>query len=287
MKQQGNFLLLEQSEFRDWLNKQTVTRKIKTLQVHHTWKPNYSTRKNQDPFVCLEGMRRSHLASGWAATGQHFSILENGLIGVSLDRKLNNAPAGIKGANGNAICVEIIGDFDQGGDKIADDQKRSVTHVYACLADKFNIPINTSYIVYHAWYTANGTRLKDYTPGLSSKACPGTAFWGLGNTVASAKKGFLVDVQTEYNRLKGNIKEENEPMTLEERQMVKEIQEEVAKLKKRLNMESIPSYAKDSVVKLTKMKDKNGEAVVDTPEGRSQDFYAVVTVLDRAGLFEK
>ncbi|WP_071784184.1 peptidoglycan recognition protein family protein [Paenibacillus antibioticophila] len=79
--------------------------------MHHTWKPNYTTRKNQDPFECLEGMRRSHLASGWAATGQHFSVLENGLIGVSLDRKLNNATAGIKGANGNAICVEIIANF--------------------------------------------------------------------------------------------------------------------------------------------------------------------------------
>ncbi|MBA9088576.1 hypothetical protein FHR92_005093 [Fontibacillus solani] len=134
MKQQGNFLLLEKSEFRDWLNKQTVTRKIKTLQVHHTWKLNYTTRKNQDPFDCLEGMRRSHLASGWSATGQHFSILENGLIGVSLDRKLNNAPAGIKGTNGNAICVEIIGNFDKGGDTMTEAQKLSVIHLYACLA---------------------------------------------------------------------------------------------------------------------------------------------------------
>ncbi|MNP52108.1 hypothetical protein D3C76_1464770 [compost metagenome] len=129
--------------------------------------------------------------------------------------------------------------------------------------------------------------MSDYTPSESSKTCPGTAFWGMGNTVASAKKGFLVDVKTEYDRLKGNIKEEDEPMTLEEKQAFKELQEEVTKLKKRLNMEVIPSYAKSSVEKLTKMKDKNGKPVVDTPEDRSQDFYAVVTVLDRAGLFDK
>ena len=72
MKQQGNFILLECSEFNSWLDKQKVTRKITTLQGHHTWSPNYTTRKNQDPFKCLEGMRNSHLKQGWAATGQHF-----------------------------------------------------------------------------------------------------------------------------------------------------------------------------------------------------------------------
>ena len=47
----------------------------------------------------------------------------------------------------------------------------------------------------------------------------------------------------------------------------------------------IPSYAKDAVDALTQLKDPNGNLVVNTPEGRSADFYSLVTVLYRAGLF--
>lgn len=160
--QKGNFLLLEKSEFREWLKKQTVIRPIEYLQVHHTYLPNYSTRRNQDPFKCLEGMRNSHLASGWAATGQNISVLEDGRIAISLDRHLNRIPAGIKGANNGAICVEIIGNFDSGGDKMTNAQKEAVIHLYACLAEKLNIPIDTNHIVYHHWYDLETGRRLDY-----------------------------------------------------------------------------------------------------------------------------
>lgn len=132
-----------------------------------------------------------------------------------------------------------------------DGQQLLAIHLYACLADKFNIPINTDYIVYHAWYTADGTGLKDYTMGSSKKTCPGTNFWNMGNTVESAKKRFLVDVQFEYNRLKGTVKEEDEPMTNEEKQAFKGLQEEVSKLKKRLNMEAISSKDNTEIEKFT------------------------------------
>ncbi|WP_433945252.1 hypothetical protein [Paenibacillus sp. SN-8-1] len=95
MKQQGHFLLLERSEFRDWLKKQAVTRKINQLHVHHTASPNYSTRRiingvaQQDHFVCLEGMRNFHVnPEGWSATGQNITIFEDGKIAISLDRDL-------------------------------------------------------------------------------------------------------------------------------------------------------------------------------------------------------
>lgn len=202
MISKGNFLLLETHEFRDWLQKQKITRTITKLQVHHTWKPNYTTRKNQDHFVCLEGMRRSHLANGWSGTGQNITIFEDGKIAISLDRDLNKTPAGIAGANTGALCVEIIGNFDRSGDNITSVQKQVVAHVYACLADRLNIPINTAYIVYHAWYTAQGVRLADYTAGRSSKTCPGTNFWGDGNTVAAANRGFIPAVKAEYERLR-------------------------------------------------------------------------------------
>ncbi|MBA9088575.1 hypothetical protein FHR92_005092 [Fontibacillus solani] len=72
--------------------------------------------------------------------------------------------------------------------------------------------------------------MSDYTSGKSSKTCPGTNFWGMGNTVASAKKGFLVDVKAEYGRLKGNIKEEDEPMTAEEKAAIDKLVDRVNEL---------------------------------------------------------
>lgn len=326
MIQNGNFLLMEISEFRDWLKQQTITRKIDRLQVHHTALPNYTTRKLtnlialQDHFVCLNGMRNSHINNnGWSATGQNLTIFEDGKVALSLDRDLNKTPAGIKGSNTGALCIEIIGFFDKGGDRMTEAQKEAVTHVYACLCEKLRLPINTDTIVYHAWYTATGLRLNDYTPGKSSKSCPGTAFFGDGNTVAAAKKGFLPAILKEYNRLVKNIKEEDEPMTPSEKQEFEKLQQTVKDLKNELSgltnskevlkkgiqeqgasiknvrerVESlerkhvmdIPSYAKEAVEALTKLKDQCGNPVVNTPEGRSADFYSLLTVLYRAGLF--
>ncbi|MBT2759829.1 peptidoglycan recognition family protein [Paenibacillus sp. ISL-20] len=162
MIRNGNFLLMEKSEFRDWLKQQAVTRPIKTLQVHHTWIPNYTTRKNQDPFKCLEGMRNSHLKQGWVDIGQNFTVLETGQIAYSLGRGLNAIPAGIKGANTNSLCIEIVGNFDIGGDKMTEEQKDSVVHLYACLAEKLNITVDTNHIVYHHWFDLNTGKRIDY-----------------------------------------------------------------------------------------------------------------------------
>jgi len=204
----GNFLLLEWDEFRNWLSKQTITRNINKLQVHHTASPNYTTRKmvkgvaQQDHFKCLEGMRDFHInTNGWSATGQNITVFEDGKIAISLDRDLNKVPAGMAGANTGMLCVEIIGNFDNGGDKITVAQKQAVIHLYACLVERFKIPIDTDHIVYHAWYTSKGVRLNDYTQGKSSKSCPGTNFWGDGNTVASATKGFLPMIKAELEGL--------------------------------------------------------------------------------------
>lgn len=214
MRQQGNFLLLEKSEFKEWLAKQNVNRNIQKLQVHHTAVPNYTTRKilnsvsQQDHFRCLEGMRTYHMQNnGWSATGQNLTIFEDGKIALSLDRDLNRTPAGIAGANTGMICIENIGCFDKGEDMMTQAQRDSIVHVYACLAEKFNIPINTDHIFYHAWFTSKGERLTDYSPAKSSKTCPGTAFWGDGNTIAAANKGFIPAIKTEIEKMKNSITE--------------------------------------------------------------------------------
>ncbi|MFB5759123.1 peptidoglycan recognition protein family protein [Paenibacillus medicaginis] len=317
MKQQGNFLLLECSEFREWLKKQSVTRNIRVLQVHHTASPNYSTRKNQDHFKCLEGMRNYHIdTNGWAATGQNITTFEDGKIAISLDRDLNKTPAGIRNFNTGCICIENIGNFDNSGDTITEDQRKTIVHLYACLAEKFNIPIDTNHIVYHGWFSYTGTRLSDYTPGKSSKTCPGTNFWGDGNTIAAAKKGFIPDILAEYNRLKGktNINEDGQQMTEVEKQefnalkkqvedlvnskdslketnqqqdeYLKNVDERTKALENKHSLSEIPIYAKEAIEALSKLTDKNGNKVIDTPTGRSADFYSIITVLYRSGLFK-
>ncbi len=287
----GNFLLLETHEFRSWLQKQKITRTITKLQVHHTASPNYTTRKmkygvaQQDVFTCLEGMRNHHVNTNkWRATGQNITIMEDGRIAISLDRDLNQTPAGITGNNTGAVCIEILGNFDRGGDTMTSAQKQAVIHLYACLADKLNIPINTAHIVYHAWYTAQGVRLADYTPGRSSKTCPGTNFWGQGNTVAAANKGFIPAIKQELERLKRN-ETVDQPMTANEKKAFEELKEQVASLNRKSIMQDIPDYALPAIDALSKMKDKNGNPVLNTINGRSKDFYDIITVLFRAGLF--
>lgn len=313
----GNFLLMEKSEFRDWLKQQAITRPIQYLQVHHTYRPNYSTRKNQDPFTCLEGMRNNHVNNNrWNDIGQNFTILENGQIAYSLGRGLNVTPAGIGGANTGALCIEIIGNFDVGGDKMTDRQRESVIHLYACLVEKLKLSINTNTIVYHAWYSASGKRLSDWTPGISSKSCPGTAFFG-GNTISAANKNFIPLIKAEYERLTNPVvKDEDQPMTKEEKLKfeeleatvksltkqleslehskdvlkngsqeqsgyIKKVDERVEKLESASSLSSPPSYALESVNYFLNVKDKEGKPVLNTPNGRSKDLYDILTVLYR------
>lgn len=293
MKQQGHFLLMERSEFRGWLQQQTITRSISKLQVHHTASPNYATRKKkngvaeQDAFACLEGIRNYHINTNkWRATGQNITIMEDGRIAISMDRDLNQTPAGIANQNSGWICIEILGNFDAKHDVMAAEQRRSVVHVYACLCHKLSIPVNTSHIAYHAWFTSTGLRLPDYILGKSSKTCPGTSFWGHGNTVAAANKGFIPAIREELRRLQTENTEE-QPMTADEKKTLDELRKQVENLTQKSAMQHIPAYAQSAINALSKMKDKSGKPVLNTAHGRSQDFYDIVTVLFRAGVFEE
>lgn len=226
MISKGNFLLMEPSEFKGWLDKQKITRNIKKLQVHHTASPNYSTRQmvngvaRQDVWKCLEGMRTFHLSQGWSGTGQNITVLEDGRIAISMDRDLNKTPAGIKGANTGALCVEIIGNFDTNGDVMTEAQRQAVLHLYACLVLKLGLPVDTTHIVYHAWYTSSGEWLGDYVRGESSKTCPGTNFFGAGNSKAAAEKSFITAIKEEVERIKNGG---DEPMTAEEKKQMEEL----------------------------------------------------------------
>ena len=188
MQQQGKFLLLTPAEFAKWLEGLKVNRTIKLIQNHHTWLPNYSTfGKSKNHFKTLIGMENSHKERGFTQIAQNLTTFPDGSIAVC--RPFDDIPAGIKGANGNGICIEHIGNFDTGKDAMTKAHRESIIKVNAWLCKKFRLPINSTSVVYHHWYDlTTGKRVKDGSP--NTKTCPGTDFFG-GNTVLACEQNFI------------------------------------------------------------------------------------------------
>jgi hypothetical protein len=186
MKQQGKFIILTLDEFKKWLQNQRVPRRIKLIQNHHTWLPNYKTFTGRNHFQLLTSMEKSHRERGFAEIAQNFTTFPDGMIGVC--RSMDTIPAGIKGANSNGICIEHVGNFDVGGDLMTEVHRKTIIGINAALCDFFDLIPNKETIVYHHWYDLNTGQRTDGTG--STKTCPGTNFFG-GNTVAAADKNFI------------------------------------------------------------------------------------------------
>lgn len=197
IKTDAQFILMNRAGFRAWLNGQDITRTIKLIQNHHTYKPDYSNFNGDDHFDDLKAMDRYHeKKKGWSDIGQNLTVFPDGMIGVC--RPLNIAPAGIKGANRYGICIENYGNFDIGGDEMKDRQRKSILWLNALLCKKFNLTPNTNTIVYHHWWNWSGKR----TNGADGKgkSCPGTNFFG-GNKVEDAQINFIPKIINELRRL--------------------------------------------------------------------------------------
>ena len=206
MKTQNGFTLLENKEdVKKWLNSQKVTRKITRLQVHNTFLPDYKTWKNTDKKVFSEphfgraqslddyGKKTWGYSDGHGHyTAQNFTVFPDGKIIVS--RNLNSKPIGIRGWNDSALCIEIYGNFDKGHDVMTSVQKKAVIYLYGELCKRFKIPVDTTHIRPHCWFTAGGTYLGKYDSSRSAKTCPGTNFWGVGCSPSGFNK-FLADIK--------------------------------------------------------------------------------------------
>ena len=213
MKIQNGFTLFEKtSEIGPWLKKQKVTRIITRLQVHHMDLPNYSTWEKADKKIFDEphfGRTQSLNDYGRRTWGreasdghghyiaQHFNVFPDGMI--TTGRHLNSKPIGIRGWNDGAICIEIYGDFDKGKDVMTKAQKEAVIALYGELCKRFNIPVNTTHIRPHCWFTAGGTYLGKYDSSRSAKTCPGTNFMGYGCSPSGFAK-FIKEVKAYVNR---------------------------------------------------------------------------------------
>jgi hypothetical protein len=193
MQQQGKFLLFSLAEFSNWLTGLTVTRKIKIIQNHHTWLPNYKTfnSKPNNHFPLLLSMERSHQERGFNEIAQNLTTFPDGTIAVC--RSFEKMPAGIKGANTFGICIEHVGNFDAGKDVMSKAHRDTIIKINALLCKKFKLPIDTNSVVYHHWYDlTTGKRVKDGSP--NTKTCPGTNFFG-GNTIEACAKNFIPEVK--------------------------------------------------------------------------------------------
>jgi hypothetical protein len=194
MIQQGKFLLLTRAEFAQWLDGLKLQRKIRLIQNHHTWLPDYTTfkkRKTDKYFALLNSMEASHKSRGFSEIAQNLTTFPDGMIAVC--RSFETVPAGIKGANLNGICIEHIGNFDEGKDQMSEEHRETIVHVNALLCAKFNLKVNSNNVVYHHWYDlVTGKRVKQGKG--STKTCPGTNFFN-GNTVEDCEANFLPQVE--------------------------------------------------------------------------------------------
>jgi hypothetical protein len=194
LKQQGKFILLTLSEFKQWISQKSVLRKIKLIQNHHTFKPDYSNFTGSNHFSLLTGMESYHIHSaGMAEIAQNFTTFNDGMIAVC--RTLDKAPAGIKGANQYGICIEHLGNFD-GKDQITDDHQRAIIGINALLCKKFKLIPSVNSIVYHHWYDLDTGERKDGQG--NAKSCPGTHFFD-GNSVQTAEDNFIPLIKKEMS----------------------------------------------------------------------------------------
>lgn len=179
---------LNTEEFRNYISMLNVKRVVKRIQLHHTYSPSYKDFNGKNHFELQKGMKDYHInTNGWSDIGQHFTIFPDGKIMTG--RNIEATPAGIRGANTGAICIECLGNFDDGKDVMTAAQKNAIVAAVKILADKFKLNAAED-IVYHAWYSADGRALGDYVKGHSVKSCPGNSFFG-GNSLTAYEKNLL------------------------------------------------------------------------------------------------
>src|SRR5262249_12642125 len=150
---QGKFILFDLAEFGAFLGSIAVSRVIQLVQNHHTFIPSYAHFNGSNHFERLRAMEAAHLERGFAEIAQNLTTFPDGTVAVC--RSLDKIPAGIKGANTGGICIENLGNFDQGRDVMTAEQRATIVRVNALLCRRFNLQPNSDSIVYHHWFDLN------------------------------------------------------------------------------------------------------------------------------------
>jgi hypothetical protein len=190
VSQDPDFLIFDTAELRQWLRDQQPARAIDRLLIHHTWQPDYADFDGTNHLRLQAGMRKYHKETrGWVDIGQHFSVFPDGKVVTG--RTLELDPACTKGANVGSICIENVGNFDEGGDVMTPIHREAILEAAAWVCERWWIPVDSEHVIYHHWFDLNTGRRTEGT-GVT-KTCPGSAFFG-GNTVEAAEANFLPQV---------------------------------------------------------------------------------------------
>lgn len=200
MKTESGFTLMNAGEFIDWLDKEEVTRIVTLIQNHHTYIPSYAHFNGSNHFARLKAMRDYHVGhNGWSDIAQNFTTFPDGTIATG--RPLQAVPVGIKGHNARGICIEHLGNFDEGQDKMTAAHRETIILINAALCRKFKLTPSIETIVYHHWFDLN-TSQRTGGSGVT-KTCPGTAFFG-GNKEAHARVNFIPLVSQRLTQFTGS-----------------------------------------------------------------------------------
>lgn len=153
------FKRLTLEQFADLVERFHFTRKITTVHMHHTWRPNHSQFEGHETIVGMWHYHTRH--NKWSDIAQHVTIDPQGFIW--LGRNWNAPPASARGQNGNLeagpFMFEMIGDFDRGCDPFAGKQRETVIKVIALIQQRFRLP--PTKLLFHNM--------------VSSKTCPGSS----------------------------------------------------------------------------------------------------------------
>lgn len=187
MEAKFGFIKMTIEEFENYVSNLRVGRTVLFLQHHHTYKPSYIHFKGKNHFDLQSGMKQYHIAhNGWLDVGQHFTTFPDGTILTG--RSIEKTPACISGNNGNAVCIENLGNFDEGCDTMNELQRSTIIRMTAALCKKFNLAATTNKILYHHWFDLSTGERNNGTK--NNKSCPGSNFFG-GNKVEDCKNHFL------------------------------------------------------------------------------------------------
>lgn len=152
------FKQLTVEQFADLVERFHFTRKITTVHMHHTWRPDHSQFRGHETIVGMWNYHTRH--NGWSDIAQHVTIDPDGSIW--LGRNWNAPPASARGQNGDQhagpFMFEMIGDFDKGRDPFEGRQRETVVKVIALVQQRFRLA--PTKLIFHNM--------------MSDKTCPGS-----------------------------------------------------------------------------------------------------------------
>ena len=153
------FKRLTLAEFALLLERFPFTRRINSVHMHHTWRPNHAQFRGHDSVV---SMWRFHTEERhFSDIAQHLTIAPDG--GLWTGRNWNAGPASASGYNGNAVSgpfmIEVVGDFDRGMDVLVDPQRTATLDVIKRLLTRFGLTPEA--VMFHNQ--------------MAAKSCPGSA----------------------------------------------------------------------------------------------------------------